>query len=173
MSTPNYFKEIPDGCQWGRSCKECPWPDCVLEGKRYSYESLEAVQLRTRLAACLHNVAGMTVKEAAKVMGVHWRSVYSYVKSAGGPIKEDRDKAIRQAYEAHLVEQESRGDLIRKLAVEFGVHERTVRRAVIQHNSNGQDQSKDKEMEPRATEEPSAQVGSPKLRQGASSCRSS
>lgn len=91
--TANHIPAVPDGCQWGRSCQGCPWPGCVLAGRRHSFESPKAVELRARLALCLRVFMNLSCREAAKVMGLHPETISNHARAAA--LRRLRDEAIR------------------------------------------------------------------------------
>lgn len=93
-----------DGCQWARTCDECPWvEDCVLGIRRYDYDSDEAKEIR--------EMAELAIK----------RSPQSIRKR---PISGVGQRRLQ------IVGAKRSGMSEKEVAVKFGVHIRTVRRSV-------------------------------------------
>jgi len=114
--------DVPDGCQWARRCEGCPWPDCVLNGRRYQYHAPEARQIRGWVITVLRGATGLSLDELAAMFHFSTRSVYRYMRDKGliGTLKARRNEEIVRA--------KRDGRSTKELAGEFGPSERTVRR---------------------------------------------
>lgn len=123
---------VPDGCQWSRRCEECPWPDCVLRGRRAEFDSPAGIDARSRMAVCLCDVVGLSAEEAAVLLCVSPRCVNDYVRSVRGFAR-----LLARPRDSQVMREARKGTRsIEDLAEAFGVSGRTVSRIVARERNN-------------------------------------
>lgn len=113
---------VPDGCQWARHCEECAWPDCRLgsNDRRYAYDSEKAKEMRAKSSK-----TGMTKDNTAIRQPTRTHVLFSSPSIVNSSTMQKHRR---------MAEMRSSGISEKAVAIMFGVHWRTVRRAVEKLN---------------------------------------
>lgn len=92
----------PKGCQWARSCEDCPWDDCVIsnESELVAYDSDKAKAMRKTAKNARYGEMvllrrqGSDVAAIASQFGVHIRTVERALAIGLGPSKKGRHRSL-------------------------------------------------------------------------------
>lgn len=112
------------GCQWARNCDNCPWLDCVINNMHdlFSYDSEKAKQIRSEYVNT-ERAKGTKVKVLAPILNTSEKTIR----------RQSKPKAVKKIRVKEMIQLYNEGIGVAEIAVQLGVHVKTVRRVLDQY----------------------------------------